>query len=807
MDYRKKTCTRAVLSLFLLWAGQNLALAECIPSPPRLVCGTEVQTINTNYVGNPNWFSNTPINYDSPDGSDIVYLGTDPSTAQLNITYKNTLLICDGEVDEMSTASWAQLSSPPGFSGFNLFEMDLFGNAWNHFSTTNPTRTGWSNEPVGCAFNPINNHMYVSDDDLMKVFDIAPVLSNGTMQLFTTSNPPATALFDPTTFGNHDPEGLTFVYDPNNATDVSKWALYMVNGVDSEIHVIPAQTNAEGQFTGWDTAQTTHFDIYSQGVQDPEGIIFDREQGLYVIGKPQTRMIHIYTNGALIRTIDISEFNAGAGPRKPAGLTLAPASNDPLSNNIYISSRGVDNNADPNENDGAVYEVSIPPLDAYPPAVAAGPDQTVFAPTPFPLNGATANTSSVTWTQISDPRCTGTVTWGPNGNHAAVTTASFDANAKGICVLRLSADNDPNIYDEVTVQVRQPNAGFDTVYVSPLLSTKVYTHPDTPNDPNNTLLSVANEDIIAFDTASRTWSIYFKGKRVGLGVPGVNVDAFYIMTDGSILLSLDVPITLPITDPSVGTATDLLIDDSDIVRFVPTSLGDSTAGNFEIFFDGSNVGLDTDSENIDSISFLPSGKLIVSLTGSGSVPGVSTVQDEDLIVFTASDLGVDTSGTWNMHLNGSDIELSDGGNNEDVMGVWVDSNNAANPDSSDIYISTHGAFSVSGAIGDGADIFKCTPSSIGTTTACSYAFAWDGGANGIGAGVALDGIYLLPTQSEPANTAPTLSIDSPATDLTFAAGTLITFNGTAIDSQDGDLTTSMTWTSSIDGAIGSGGSV
>jgi hypothetical protein len=66
-----------------------------------VVKGKAVQTINTNYAGDPiNWFYNAPINYDSPDGSDIVYLGTDPSTEQSNVTYRNTLVVCDDEVDQ-----------------------------------------------------------------------------------------------------------------------------------------------------------------------------------------------------------------------------------------------------------------------------------------------------------------------------------------------------------------------------------------------------------------------------------------------------------------------------------------------------------------------------------------------------------------------------------------------------------------------------------------------------------------------------------------------------------------------------------
>ncbi|GIV58689.1 MAG: hypothetical protein KatS3mg042_1602 [Rhodothermaceae bacterium] len=52
---------------------------------------------------------------------------------------------------------------------------------------------------------------------------------------------------------------------------------------------------------------------------------------------------------------------------------------------------------------------------------------------------------------------------------------------------------------------------------------------------------------------------------------------------------------------------------------------------------------------------------------------------------------------------------------------------------------------------------------------------------------------------------PVVSITMPADGATFNSGDLITFEGTATDAEDGDLTAAMTWTSSIDGTIGSGG--
>ena len=56
------------------------------------------------------------------------------------------------------------------------------------------------------------------------------------------------------------------------------------------------------------------------------------------------------------------------------------------------------------------------------------------------------------------------------------------------------------------------------------------------------------------------------------------------------------------------------------------------------------------------------------------------------------------------------------------------------------------------------------------------------------------------------NDAPTVSIGGPASGSSFAEGTSVPFSGTASDTEDGGITANLSWTSSIDGVIGSGGS-
>ena len=154
-------------------------------------------------------------------------------------------------------------------------------------------------------------------------------------------------------------------------------------------------------------------------------------------------------------------------------------------------------------------------------------------------------------------------------------------------------------------------------------------------------------------------------------------------------------------------------------------MGASTSGTYAWFFDGSDVGLTTNGEDIDTITISADGKLVISTLGSHSVTGPGSGADEDLLIFTATAFGSATSGTWARYFDGSDVALNNNGG-EDIYGAYIDDA------SGDIYLNTNSTFSVAGLSGDGDDIFVCDPSSTGNTTACTFSAYWDGDANGYG---------------------------------------------------------------------------
>ena len=236
----------------------------------------------------------------------------------------------------------------------------------------------------------------------------------------------------------------------------------------------------------------------------------------------------------------------------------------------------------------------------------------------------------------------------------------------------------------------------------------------------------SDEDIMIHDLASDTWAKYFDGSDVS---GGTDVAAFALLADGSILLSYNTPVRLP----GLGR-----IDDSDIVRFIPDSMGNRTAGSFEHYFDGSDVGLTSSSEDIDGLAVLANGDLLISTLGSARVPGISgRLRDEDVMRFTPNVLGGATSGNWSLHLDGSNVDLHNN-SREDVWGVWHDG------ESSKVYLTTRGTFAVPGLNGEGSDIFICTPDAGGTD--CAFSLFWSGADHGMG-NERLDGIHIaeMPT--------------------------------------------------------------
>jgi len=593
-----------------LKSGQILELTLqplALPGGTPLLPATHVRTIDT---------SKNAWNPSSPDPSGVDYF---PLTGRL--------IIDDSEVDEMSV-----------YAGANVYFSTLSGSLVGTCNTL-----AFSREPTGIAVNPNNNRIFMTDDDRKEIYEI----NLGADNVYCTADDAVTKVSTVTLFGGtgSDPEDLAY---GNNM-------LFMSGGSDAEVYMF--SLGANGVLGGGDDGPVSHFDTLALGFKDLEGIGYYPEAGtLFIVSTSSSDQYigEVTTSGTLLRAYDVSFMGSAQNIRSDVGYL--PSLANPNVKNIYIASRGIDNdsgtNPSPTENDGKVWEISINPP---PPAT----------PTNTPLPTAT-NTVGPIPTVTDTPTATATATLGPSptATDTPTATSTFTATA---------------------TPTATPAPSSNPLYLSMASNGSVGG------------ITFSDEDILRFD--GQTWSIYFDGSDVGVG--SQDLFAFDIIDVSTIWMTFTGSVTL----------NGIAVTARDVVQFTATSLGSVTSGTFNMVLNGADVGLDATSESIDSVDRLPDGRVLVSTTGSASVPGVTSA-DEDILAFTPVTLGDVTSGSWALYFDGSDVGLADG-SAEDVDALDVDADG-------NIYLSTLGDFTVPGVVGADEDIFICAPGSTGSVTTCTY---------------------------------------------------------------------------------------
>jgi hypothetical protein len=443
------------------------------------------------------------------------------------------------------------------------------------------------------AVNPVTGSIFISDDNADEVFEV----HLGADNRYCTADDTLTSI-DARAYGSQDPEGIAF----------GQGKLFISDGLGAELYTVSPGPNGifDGRSPTGDDVLVNHFDTNALGIRDPEGVGFHPQRGtlFFVSRLERESMFEVTLAGAIVNVFNVGPLNAVV----PSGLGIGPSSQTAGKMSAYIVDRMVDNDTNPNENDGRLYEVtlvSLPPL-----------------PQPGPI-------------YIS---------------HAANTSIALGL----------------------------PRTG--------------------------------DEDILRFD--GQSWSLFFDGSDVGLTAR--DLDAFHIVDANTILMSFMEP-------GAIGTLG--VVDDSDIVRFDATSLGNNTAGNFSWYFDGSDVLLTTAAEDIDAISLLPNGRLVLATFGAFGVGGLSGRPDE-LLVFTPTSLGANTAGTWSLYFDGSDVGIKPTAN---IDGVSVAANG-------DIYLTNAANITLAGSAIADEDVYVCRPTSLGANTGCNFQpLYFDGSAWGLGA--------------------------------------------------------------------------
>ena len=418
----------------------------------------------------------------SPDPADVVYL---PAS--------NTLLVVDSEVEEMSI--WNNVSQ---------WEATLGGTVLDTADLTPPS--GFTNEPTGVSVNPANGHLFYSDDGMKRIYEINP----GPDGNYFTSDDTRT-FFSTSAFGSSDPEDVT--YHPGQGV------LYLVDGVNAEVYRIAPGPN--GIFNGVPPAgddQLTHFDV-SGIVTDPECLAVNTDSNnLYIAGNNDDVVQEIATNGGLLRTINISAANA----LHIGGLGFGPGSTDSSARRLYLVQRGIDNDSNRLENDGKLWELTLPGGGTVnqAPLVSAGLDQTITLPAAVSLDGAASDDGlpnppasfTTGWSKVSGP---GTVTFANASN--VDTTAIFSTS--GTYVLRLTAnDSALTSSDDVTV----------TVFPVGTFEVRIAFGTDDAEERANATVSLSNNDLEMVlnneggVTGNQTVGLRFRGVPLARGATITN---------------------------------------------------------------------------------------------------------------------------------------------------------------------------------------------------------------------------------------------------------------------------------------------
>ena len=250
------------------------------------------------------------------------------------------LIIVDSEISE-----YGESTAPDGelvFAGHNVFEasLDLKTRYAAYFA---PPDSGTKTEPVGIAYNPLDDHLYVTDDERKRILRF-PFDDGGKF------GPPLADVYTSLDGRYTDPEGI--------ACDQTTGILYVASGTQQE-RVLKYRFDVDAERF----VLLGEFSVEAH-ISDPEGIGIDPVTGnVFLVSRGG---IAEFTNdGAFVQLFDFSFHTIlDVAATLPGGLTFAPSSdpNDhPDTHSIYVSHRGIDNGRFPAQNtlDGAISEIRL----------------------------------------------------------------------------------------------------------------------------------------------------------------------------------------------------------------------------------------------------------------------------------------------------------------------------------------------------------------------------------------------------------------------------------------------------------------
>ncbi len=167
--------------------------------------------------------------------------------------------------------------------------------------------------------------------------------------------------------------------------------------------------------------------------------------------------------------------------------------------------------------------------------------------------------------------------------------------------------------------------------------------------------TVQDEDIVYNNNG--TWSVFFDGTDKGLTNTNHDVDAFDI-AGNTVYFSTSGSTNAPgISNPPGVTGT---ADNADIYSWNGTA--------FARVVDLSTIGVPAANtsasvSNVDGLKFVDSTHFYVSFSGNVTLPGIGTVQDEDIVYYN--------NGAWSVYFDGTAAPKSLTNGNQDIDGFDI----------------------------------------------------------------------------------------------------------------------------------------
>ena len=245
----------------------------------------------------------------------------------MGLTYNprtRKLLISDSEVDEM----------PSLWKGKNLFVAKRGGRL-----VATGTFKRFTVEPEDLAWDNAHQVLFVTDDDLDRVFRV----ERGKDKLLGTRDDVVATVLHTHRFGSFDPEGLAW-------RGGRRPMLIVSDSTNRRVYKI--RRGRDRRFGTRDDIIGS-FGTHRYGFTTAEDVAV-RGKHLFIVSSRQRFILETTLRGGLVQKIDIS----GLGIVSASGIAFAPGTDGGRSH-LYLTASGVDNNVNPNENDGRLFELKF----------------------------------------------------------------------------------------------------------------------------------------------------------------------------------------------------------------------------------------------------------------------------------------------------------------------------------------------------------------------------------------------------------------------------------------------------------------